>query len=83
MTTLCGPNSMQIDTFMHRSLIDSQYMFMNAASGQQDTATPVASVQQPSVAPGQQASGIYDQGARFDPNRPANIPVNNYTTMPL
>ncbi len=72
----------------HSSLMIASFSirdFIHAANDQQSTAAPVASVQQPSVVPGQQVSGIYDQGARFDSNRPANIPVNDYTciTVPL
>ncbi len=41
-----------------------------------DVAAPVSSVYQPPAVQGQQASGIYEQGARFDTSKPANIPVN-------
>lgn len=42
--------------------------------------TPTAQPQPPRQAVVQPAQGIFDQGARFDPNRPPSIPVsaNNY-----
>ncbi len=42
-----------------------------------DVAAPVSSVYQPPAVPGQQASGVYEQGARFDPSKRASIPVSH------
>lgn len=40
---------------------------------------PVCSVPQPQqTAPGQPPQGVFDQGARFDPNKPVNVPVSVY-----
>ncbi|XP_064396770.1 DAZ-associated protein 2-like [Halichondria panicea] len=39
-----------------------------------DVAAPVSSVYQPPAVPGQKVSGVYEQGARFDPSKQASIP---------
>ncbi len=48
-----------------------------------DVVAPVSSVYQPPAMPGEKATGVYEQGARIDPKKPASIPVLFFTCLIL